>query len=159
MHIISRDPYVTHFFSHPPTPRQKLITCDGPQSVVVTNTWTPWSFCLFSLPFGPTFMRNRQLLFFVDNTACLSACVDGYSHFWSVTKTSTTENARFYDTDHFSTCPSVIRFPSYDDLCHPHLAWYRRILSRWTSGLDHGVTDVYIISRLIVSRSFSIVSV
>ena len=28
--------------------------------------------------FGPQYMRNRQVLFFVDNTSCLAACVHGY---------------------------------------------------------------------------------
>ncbi len=28
---------------------------------------------------GPSYMRNRQVLFFVDNTVCLSACVHGYA--------------------------------------------------------------------------------
>jgi len=28
--------------------------------------------------FGPQYMRNRQVLFFVDNTVYLTACVDGY---------------------------------------------------------------------------------
>jgi hypothetical protein len=29
--------------------------------------------------YGPSYMRNRQVLFFVDNTAYLSACVHGYA--------------------------------------------------------------------------------
>jgi hypothetical protein len=29
--------------------------------------------------FGPQYMRNRQVVFFVDNTACLAACVHGYA--------------------------------------------------------------------------------
>jgi hypothetical protein len=29
--------------------------------------------------YGPSYMRNRQVLFFVDNTACPSTCVRGYA--------------------------------------------------------------------------------
>ncbi len=29
--------------------------------------------------FGPQYMRNRQVLFSVDNTACLAPCVHGYA--------------------------------------------------------------------------------
>lgn len=37
--------------------------------VVVTTVFT----------YGPSYMRNRQVLFFVDNTVCLSVCVQGYA--------------------------------------------------------------------------------
>ena len=29
--------------------------------------------------FGPKYMHNRQVVFFVDNTTCLVACVHGYT--------------------------------------------------------------------------------
>jgi len=65
--------------------------------------------------YGPSYMRDRQVLFFVDNTACLSACVHGYAR-----------------SPHMAALANALHLALAQLKCH---AWWKYVPSQ-TNGAD-----------------------